>query len=409
MRIGYLTSRLPYPPIDGGRIRTYYFLRHLLRNHQVTLYSIESRVSKDATTYQRPLSGLNQAVFRISKFGYVRNAINGLFSEQPLQVRLYRSGGLAGTLARDVEQGALDVIIVHLVRMAEYARPFKTIPRILDMTDSIHLNYARMPRVSLSPHGIVALIERERLFHYESDVASWFDNILLASPLDIAWLQRRNSESKMTLIPTGIEMSAYPFHEGSYDPNRIIFVGKLDYLPNTDAVLYFAREILPLIRRAVPSVKFVVAGWNPPVSVQKLAEAPYVKVLANVPDVRPEIAKSALSVAPMRFGAGIQVKILESLALGTPAVATESVLGAFGKGGKEAILVGRDAHEFAEKVIGILEDKACREQLRRAGRKLIESQFQWDQVLAPLDRILDSIAGKQLQARPEWSLRGKPF
>lgn len=401
MRIAYLTSRLPYPPIGGDRVRSYHFLRHLLCRHQVTVYAIASPLPKESVAYYPRLNGLKQNLFQISQFGYARNAIEGLFGRHPLQAGLYKSHELTRALAQDVERGAIDVIIVHLVRMAEYARPFKNIPRILDMTDSIHLHYLRMPRLPHNPHWLAAQVDRRRLLHYESDVSSWFDSVLLTSPLDIAWVRQRHAGSNLLLVPTGIDTSSYPFNEGSYDPNRIIFVGKLDYLPNTDAVLYFTREILPLVKRVVPKAEFVVAGWNPPRAIKELARKSYVKVLANVPDIRPEVARSAVSVAPLRFGSGIQVKILESLALGTPAVATENVTGAFGEEGKEAILLGRNPSEFAEKVTSILRNQECRERLRRAGRSLIKTRFQWKQVLAPLDRILDGITEKQLQARPE--------
>ncbi len=399
MRIAYLTSRFPYPPIGGDRVRSYHFLLHLLHSHQVTMYAVASLLPNETATDGSQFPGLAQNLFPIPKLGYVRNAFEGLFSKLPLQVKLYKSNGLFRQLAHDVERGAIDVILTHLVRMAEYARSFEGIPRILDMTDSIHLHYARMPALLLRPHGLAAGIERNRLREYESDVCAWFDNVLLASPLDIGWLRRWHSRPNLTLVPTGIETSDFPFHEGAFDPNRIIFVGKLNYLPNTDAAIYFAREILPCVRHAVPTAELVVVGWNPPRAVRKLARMPHVKVLANVPDVRPEIAKSAVSVAPMRFGAGIQVKVLESLALGTPAVVTESVFGAFGEKGNEAILVGRDPREFADKVASILRDTAYRERLRRAGRRLIETSFQWDQVLAPLDRILDGLADKRREAQ----------
>lgn len=401
MRIAYLTSRLPYPPIDGGRARSYHFLRHLLHCHQVTMYAIKSSLSNHATTHLPRLSQLNENLFQISQSGYIRNALGGFLSKLPLQARLFNSRELAQALTHDVERGDVDVMIVHLVRMAEYARPFNKIPRILDMTDSIHLHYARMPRRPLSPHWHAARLERKRLSHYESDVSSWFDGVLLASPLDIAWVRQRCPDSNLLLVPTGIETSNYTFNEGAFDPNRIIFVGKLDYLPNSDAVLYFAREILPKVRRTVPKAEFVVVGWNPPRAIMELAKKRYIKILANVPDIRPEVAKSAVSVAPMRFGAGIQVKILESLALGTPAVATDSVIGAFGDEGKEAILVGRNSSEFAEQVSSILRDRSRRERLRRAGRRLIETRFQWKQTLSPLDKVLDAIAERQLQTNPE--------
>ena len=351
------------------------------------------------------MPGLNQNLFRIPRLSYLRNAFEGLFSGFPLQVKLYKSDELSRSLAQDVKQGKIDVILTHLVRMAEYARPFSEIPRILDMTDSIHLHYARMPTLSIKPRRLATWIERNRLQRYESAVCSWFDNVLLTSPLDIAWLRRSHSGSNLTLVPTGIEISGFPFHEGHYDPNRIVFVGKLDYLPNTDAAIYFAREILPRVKRAAPKAELVVVGWNPPRSVRRLARIPSVRVLANVPDVRPELAKSAVSVAPMRFGAGIQVKVLESLALGTPAVVTESVFGAFGDEAKETILVGRDPDEFAEKVANILRDTAYRERLRGAGRRLIETRFQWGQVLSPLDRVLDEIAETRPAKKPAASLR----
>lgn len=405
MRIAYLTSRLPYPPIGGDRVRSYHFLLHLLRSHKVTMYAIASPLSNEAADGNWQLPGLKQDLFRIPRFGYLRNACEGLFSRLPLQVKLYKSDELSRSLARDVKQGNIDVILTHLVRMAEYARPFRELPRILDMTDSIHLHYDRMPTFSFQPHGLATRVERNRLQRYESAVCSWFDNVLLASPLDIDWLRRRHPGSNLTLVPTGIETTGFPFHEGPYDPNRIVFVGKLDYLPNADAAIYFVREILPRVKQAVPKAEFVVVGWNPPRSVRRLARFPAVRVVPNVPDVRPELAKSAVSVAPMRFGAGIQVKVLESLALGTPTVVTESVFGAFGEEGKEAILVGRDPDEFAQKVANILRDATYRERLRRAGRRLIEARFQWGQVLVPLDKVLDDIAETRPEKKPASSLR----
>lgn len=377
----------------------YYTLRHMLRSHEVTLYTLASAPKERWQTHHPDLPGLEQKSFQITKAAFAWNSAAAFFSNLPLQVKLYQCPKLAQQLSSDIRSGAFDLLFVHLIRMAEFARPFKAIPRILDMTDSIHLHYTRMRRFSLTFQGLAALIERTRLQRYESAVCSWFDHVLLASPLDLAWLHRNSSEPNLVLFPTGIEASAFPIHEGDFDPNRIIFVGKLDYLPNTDAAIYFAREILPLVRRAVPKAEFVVAGWNPPSAVRKLERDPSVRVLPNVPDLRTEVAQSSVSVAPMRFGSGIQVKILESLALGTPAVATESVIGAFGEEGKEAILVGRNPDEFAEKVVSILQDSATRERLRRLGRRLIERRFQWHQVLAPLDRILEGIAEKRLEAR----------
>lgn len=368
------------------------------------MYSIATPAPNGRKSGLPRLTGLEENLFPISYLGYARNAWKGIFSNLPLQTRLFETGQLARALSRDVEQGKIDVLIVHLVRMAEYARPFHGLPRILDMTDSLHLHYSRMPRLLLRPHGLAARVEKRRLARYEWEVTAWFDGVVLASPVDIAWLRERGAESNFLLIPTGVDAASFPFYEGSFDPHRIVFLGKLDYLPNADAAVYFTRQVLPLVRRVIPQAEFTVVGWNPPRVVRDLAREPGVQVLANVPDVRPEVVRSAVSVAPMRFGAGIQVKVLESLALGTPAVATECVAGAFGEEGKEAIPVGRDPEELAHHVACILGDAAYREQLRRTGRKLIETRFQWHQVLAPLDATL----ARMPVTAPTRSARGGP-
>lgn len=400
MQIAYLTSRLPYPPTSGGQLRSYHFLRHLSRRHQVSMYSIATPVPNGRKSGLPPLTGLEENLFPLSHLGYARNVLKGLFSSLPIQVRLFEAGQLVSRLAREAEEGRIDILIVHLVRMAEYAKPFSRLPRILDMTDSLHLHYSRMPRLSLHPYGLAARVERERLARYERQVVSWFDGVVLASPIDISWLCERGAQSNFLLVPTGIDAGEFPFYEGPFDPHRIVFVGKLDYLPNADAAVFFAREVLPLIQREVPQAEFTVVGWNPPRVVRNLAGTAGIRVLANVPDVRPEVTQAAVSVAPMRFGAGIQVKILESLALGTPAVATESVAGAFGEEGKNTILVGRDPGGLARHVTSILKDPTYRERLRRNGRKLIETRFQWNQVLAPLDGLLERLSQTVRQPSP---------
>jgi glycosyltransferase involved in cell wall biosynthesis len=192
-------------------------------------------------------------------------------------------------------------------------------------------------------------------------------------------------------VPQGVELEKFPLTQPPAHTNRIIFFGKLDTLPNADAAVYFAREIFPLVKRLVPDASFVVLGWNPPRNVRALGHLPGVIVHANVPDVRPEVAKSAVSVAPMRFGAGIQTKILESLALGVPVVASPSAAQAVGDGGAAGILVGRDPSEFAHQVTRLLTESAYRERLSRAGRSLVESRYTWERILAPLDRVLETV------------------
>jgi hypothetical protein len=197
----------------------------------------------------------------------------------------------------------------------------------------------------------------------------------------------------------GVDAEEFAFQEGPYNPRRIVYCAKLDYLPNSDAALYFAKQIFPLVRRRLPDAQFSVVGLNPPRSVLDLARIPGVDVRANVPDIRREMSSAAVSVAPVRFGAGIQNKILQSLSMGIPVVATQFAARPFGEPANSPLLAAESPQEFADQVLRILEDSQYRMQLAHAGRQLIEARFQWDQVLAPLDRILEGLVKNRVEAR----------
>lgn len=399
MRIAFLTSRLPYPLISGGRLRAYYVLRHLLRSHEVTLYAIGSPLGAHRELGDVEPVGLEKRLFRISPAGYGWNAVKGLFSDLPFQVKLYENGELLRGLTADVERGQIDLFFVQLLRMAEYVRPFSHIPRILDLVDSICLHYHRMPRIWHSPRWLAARVDRERVCRYEAQMPGRFDTVLLASPIDLAVVRKRTGAQNLVLVPNGVDLEEFSIREGPVDPNRIVFFGRLDYLPNSDAATYFAKRILPLVKRSVSGAHFVVVGWNPPPAVRALARVPGVSVLANVPDTRPEVARSAVSVAPLRFGAGTQYKILESLALGVPVVATPGSAQPFVRDEAGPILIGRNPAEFADQVARLLKDAELRESVRRAGRSLVESRYGWENALVPLDRALDQLV-KPTKLRP---------
>lgn len=407
MRIAYLTARCPFPPIGGDRMRVYYTLRHLLRSHQVTLYALDSVPKADFKTRRDSLPGLEQKIFSMEKVAYARNGAGAFFSGLPLQVKLYKCPALVQALDSDIRKGAVDFLIVHLIRMAEYARPYPHIPRVLDMADSIYQHYARMRKIWWSPWWIGARLDRRRVRHYESEVPGWFNNVLLHTEEDLEWIRQQSGAANLLQSQMGVDTEEFSFQEGPYDSRRIVYCAKLDYLPNADAALYFAKQIFPLVRHRLPDARFSVIGLNPPRSVRTLARLPGVEVQANVPDVRREMASAGVSVSPVRFGAGIQNKILQSLSMGIPVVATAFAARPFGEPAHSPLIAAESPQEFADQTVGILGDPEYRRQLARAGRKLVEARFQWSQVLKPLDRILDGIEGKSTQGKPGQSLNTK--
>jgi len=395
MRIAYLTARYPFPPIGGDRMRVYYTLRHLLRSHKVTLYTLASAPKEHWRSHHPDLPGLEQKTFQVAKSAFARNSATGLLSHLPLQVKLYQCPELVQALDSDIRSGGFDLLFVHLIRMAEYARPYSHLPRILDMADSIYQHYARMRKIWWSPWWIGARMDRSRVRRYEAEVPGWFNNVLIHTEEDLEWVQKQSGATNLIQSLMGVDAEEFAFQDGPYNPRRIVYCGKLDYLPNADAALYFANHIFPLVRRRMPDAQFSVIGLNPPKSVRDLAKVPGIEVRANVPDVRREMSNAAVSVDPVRFGAGIQNKILQSLSMGIPVVATSFAARPFGEPANSPLLAAENPQHFAGQVVRILESPQYRMQLAHAGRELIEKRFQWDQVLAPLDRILDGLAEKR--------------
>jgi len=388
MRIAFLTSRLPYPPIGGDRVRAFHVIRHLLKGHRVRVYAIGSPLRGSAEEDSAHLMDCERRIFPMHRAAYAWNVLKGLISELPLQVKLYETPRLLQGLKADVERGEIDLIFVHLLRMAEYARPFPEIPRILDMVDSLCLHYRRMAASAFSIRKMPALIDSGRVCRYECAVPTWFDSVLLTSQVDLDFVQEASRAANLRLVQNGVELSEFSVTEQFVDPQRIVFMGKLDYLPNADAAVYFAKQVLPIIRRSVPGARLLIVGFNPTKAVRALSCVPGIGVLANVPDVRPAVAGSAVSVAPLRFGAGIQNKVLESLALGVPVVASAEAGGAFRHHRESPLLVGGNAEDLAGHVVRLLTDGAFREKLSRQSRIFVERWYAWERVLKPLDDAL---------------------
>lgn len=390
-------------------MRAYYTLRFLLQSHEVTLYTIAPGSKLNGQKHHPDCPGLRQKIFRIGKGAFVRNGAAALFSSLPLQTRLYDCPDLVQALDADIRRGDVDLLFVHLIRMAEYVRPYKHLPRILDMADSISLHYKRMRRVFWDPQWVGTRIDLNRVLRYEAEAPRWFDSVLLHTQEDIDWVREQSGTTNLLQSKMGVDTDEFAFQEGPFNPRRIVYCGKLDYLPNIDAAIYFATEVFPLVLRRVPDAEFSVVGFNPPKSVRTLAQMPGVKVRANVPDVRPEVTSAAVSVAPIRFGAGIQNKILQALAMGVPVVATPLVAKPFGLRDGSPVLAAKTTQEFADHVVEILQRPEYRRQLALAGRELIETGFKWDQVFAPVDQFLENISRKRGQAEAEFRSKGRPI
>jgi glycosyltransferase involved in cell wall biosynthesis len=211
-------------------------------------------------------------------------------------------------------------------------------------------------------------LELSRTERYEGFLTRQFDRMLVTSPADRkAFLSLNGSPSsaeRITVLPNGVDLSYFtPGNEAAREPETLVISGKMSYHANVSMVLYLVQQIMPRVLARRPNAKLWIVGKDPPREIRDLALNPAVRVTGTVEDVRPFLQRAAVAVAPLKYGAGIQNKVLEAMACATPVVSTPQAVSALSVRPGQGVLVAEDPGDFAEKVLCLL----ATQQQRRLG------------------------------------------
>ena len=390
MKILFLTLRTPFPPQRGDKIRAYNFIRYIVEaGGEVDLICFaETEADLESAERLKGLCGEVKAI-RFSKARAALGAALALFKRSPLQNGYWFSRKLRSAVRSMLKGKRYDLIHAQLFRMGQYVSR-ERMPKVLDLSDSMALNLQRRMMLDRSPSFPLLFLEHRRVWRYEVEIARRFDASIVASPVDRDHLLMRDPSLRIHVIPTAVDTEYFRPSNEPYE-HMVLFTGTMGYFPNDDAVLYFHREILPLIKRAVPDIKFYVVGNNPPPKVRALEVSGDTVVTGHVDDVRPYFRRAAVFVCPLRSGSGIQTKNLEAMAMGVPVVTTS-----FGFEGIEGVpgrdlLVADDPSDFAREVIGLIKDGGWRARIGLNGRKLVESKYSWRAVGKRLVEVYEEV------------------
>jgi polysaccharide biosynthesis protein PslH len=391
MRILFLTSRIPYPPHRGDKLKIWNLMKHLSRRHEIILVTFVAHdrelqwigklreVCREVHTVRLPLW--------ISLF----NCLLAIPKSNPFQVEYYRSRSMRELVQTLIGTTKPDLIHTHLIRMAQYTAEQKKVPVVLDLTDAVSLYLSRFREVRRNPIAKWLLgIELNRMRRYESIIGS-FDRGLVCSETDRSFLLDRYPDLSLNILPNGVDLETFSAHGlTNVEPFRIIFTGNMSYFPNADGASFLVHEVLPRIEQVVPKLKLYIVGQNPPASVQALA-GKNVVVTGFVEDIRSEYVKSVVAVSPIRFGAGTLNKVLEPLALGVPVVSTSIGLEGLGLENGTDILIADEPEPFAAAVVRLLTDASlCASMGSRASEK-VRSQFGWEGIARELELIYEEV------------------
>jgi glycosyltransferase involved in cell wall biosynthesis len=208
--------------------------------------------------------------------------------------------------------------------------------------------------------------------------------VLTVTDEDGSSLRTENRHINTRTVPNVHRLVA---RAGSRNTSDLIFVGGFRHDPNIDAVLYFCEEILPRIKNVILEARFTIVGSNPPVEVKNLNNE-YITVTGYVPSTTPYLQESHVSVAPLRYGAGMKGKIGEAMAHGLPVVTTS--IGAEGMGliDRENAMIADSPEKFSNAVIELMSDNDLYRKIQHNAMEHIEKHYSPQRVGKTIEHIL---------------------
>lgn len=404
MRILVVTPYLAYPGADGGGTVMFNFIKNLAARHEVVYLSFARKQDLallpqvapyciEAVTIPLPGGAATSAFEKgLNLARRMLQNVLSLATFTPVVVRKCMSPAMTKEIQRAIERHRPDVVHFCFPQMAHYVEACAGVPAVMDTLDVALVGVLRRA-MSARRIWTKAYYLMQWLFwvRYESCYFPRFGKVLTVTHQDAAALKMVLPD--LDVYADAIAVDIEPVSEpdpgpapGSKPACRIGFLASFGHQPNVDAALYFAQEIFPLIRARLTDAEFVVAGKNPPASLLEMKGAG-ISCLGFVENVPSFYGSVDVVVAPIRFGGGIKLKVLEAMACGKPVVTTSVGAEGIADSDEGALLVGDNPETFAGAVVALLVDQAGRGALGERARLLIERRFSWRRVIDDLDGI----------------------
>lgn len=397
LQVLFLTQRLPYAPNRGDRMRAYHELRVLRAAADVHVIALTHDAQEDSQAVGMKDLAASVATARVPRLPNWLAGAARLPTSAPLTFSLLDSPLVRPRIAEVVNRHAPDVVLGYCSSMARFALepPLARLPLVIDMVDADSAKWQALAERGRGPLSWVYAREARCLRVEEGRQMARAYATICVNDREAALLREVNPSAHVRVVPIGVDLESYRRSGPSVGSSTVVFTGMMDYTPNVEGAVWFAREVWPTVRASVPEARLAIVGAHPTRAVRALDDAGSgVEVTGRVPDVRPYLWGGAVSVAPLHTSRGVQTKVLEAIAAGLPVVVTPAVLGGLPSEVAPACLVGGDAATFALHVAALLKATPT-ERDALAGRAALSS-LRWEERLKALPGLLEEAA----QARP---------
>jgi glycosyltransferase involved in cell wall biosynthesis len=391
LKLLWVKTDFLHPTTRGGQIRTLEMIRQLHRNHEVHYVAFEDahspeglRRSSEYSSFAYPVP--HQPVPKTS-IRFAGQLASGLVSSLPVAGMRWRSPAMRSTIDDLLAKHRFDA------KVCDFLFPSINIGDLSDWVLFQHnvetVIWERHAESGRTPvHRAYFQLQAKRMLEWEKSVCNAVAHVVAVSEADEQTMRSRFGIRKTSSVPTGVNLDYFQRPGAVELKDDLVFVGSMDWMPNIDGMRWFLDEVFPIIRAARPNCTLAIVGRNPPPALLAAASDALITVTGTVPDVRPYLWDSALSIVPLRVGGGTRLKIFESMAAGTPVVST--TIGAEGLPLRhgETIRIADSASGFAAECLALLDDRAAREKLAQDGLDLIRAKFSWEQVTRSFENAL---------------------
>jgi len=406
LKILWLKSEILHPVDKGGKIRTYQMLKCLKRHHNITYICFRRRSDRSdsighSVEYCDRLITVDAREPQRYSLGFYAALTANVASALPYSIQKYQSDEMSFAIARTLQADKYDLLVCDFLTPAINLPAGIPVPSIIFQHNVESMIWKRHYQTSEGVFKRAFFREQyRRMERFEAETLKRFDAVIAVSESDREIMRDQFKIDKSFSVATGVDTIYFaPDSTIEQDPYELVFTGSMDYLPNEDAMLYFAEAILPKIAEAIPRVRLTVVGRDPGPRLRELANSnTRILVTGAVDDVRPYIARAACFIVPMRIGGGTRLKIFEAMSMAKPVVSTS--VGAEGLPVSDGVdcMLADDPVMFAKRVVEVMSDRAAADRIGEQARVHVSAKFSWEAVTTEFSDICSKVSAKKVRS-----------
>lgn len=375
---------VPWAP-SPIRPRSLGLIRHLAENHTVSV--VGATWSDEDVQDLRSLPVDRVTAVKLTKVGAILRCFLALFTRRSLQQSYVDANSMRNAIRLETAKFQPDIVYFNVIRTAQFIDEVDGLPSVIDLDEFRSTYYDLLSAKSRNfAWKFIGRAEAARMRHAEQKVLKDFDRVLVSSPTDVA---KEPHKTRLVRSPHALADNVET-HVVRRTPGSLIFVGRQSYRANSEAILWFVENVYPRVLEKVPYAHLSIVGDSPPADILKLS-GPHISVTGRVDDLSGYYTTACASIIPVKMATGVQMKLIESMTLGAPVVATPIV--AHGAGIDEGLChIAETIDEWVDSVTDLLLGSESRDRLSANASAWVESTYSLEAITSSLDQVLAEIA-----------------